>query len=392
MLKADNRSRRSCLLKSTDRLPTVRRWNGLQVSPLHQEPFGRKLAGGGMNALVGHLAQPTSHRDVGAFAVDREPLLGQAAGQGNIEAAAQIADEALHLALGLGPVRLTQPGRKAAMAGKIEKAGMEAVLPAPVAVALGNNRAHIVVEDLTRNPAKSQKGVLVGGNQRLDPLVADKLNISRPTPTERRHEHRKPIGTAPDHRPVRLHLFARRGLEADDRRRSRHRLEGGDKHLQHRVAAGITPLAQLTQEDAGRDPVRRCRSQASGNIALERVELGYPLRPRLVAHRLLVTKIAPHRVARHPKLAGDLAYALPMPMQNPDLQCHLCSHHPGPLSNEETLYRVGQTSIGDWVSFAPALTGCTAALLRALPRAIKMRSSTADIRQRQLLGGRSFVI
>src|SRR4051812_2814998 len=146
MLKADNRSRRSCLLKSTDRLPTVRRWNGLQVSPLHQEPFGRKLAGGGMNALVGHLAQPTSHRDVGAFAVGREPLLGQAAGQGNIEAAAQIADEALHLALGLGPVGLTQPGRKAAMAGKIEKNGIEREIPATLFAMPGKNRVYGVIK------------------------------------------------------------------------------------------------------------------------------------------------------------------------------------------------------------------------------------------------------
>ena len=208
----------------------------------------------------------------------------------------------------------------------------------------------------------------MGGDQRLDPLVADELDIaarlqpSVATNTESRSAPRR------IDRPVHLHLLARRGLEADDRRRSRHRLERGDKHLQHRVAAAITPLAQLTQQHARRDPVRRCRSQPSGDIALERVELGYPLRPRLVAHRLLVTKIAPHRVARNPKLAGDLAYALPMPMQNPDLQCHLCSHHPGPLSKEETLYRVGQTSIGDWVSFAPALTARRTSLKTARHR------------------------
>ena len=53
------------------------------------------------------------------------------------------------------------------MAGEVEKAGMEAVPAAAIAVPLQHDGAHIVVQHLARRAAERQKGVLVRLDQRL---------------------------------------------------------------------------------------------------------------------------------------------------------------------------------------------------------------------------------
>jgi Resolvase, N terminal domain len=84
----------------------------------------------------------------------------------------------------------------------------------------------------------------------------------------------------------------------------------------------LNTLAAITGKKAG--------FRSLGDIGLERVELGRPRRTRLVARRLLVPQIAPHRVARDARFPRDLADALAVPMQYPDLQSRLHSHHPAP--------------------------------------------------------------
>ena len=59
-----------------------------------------------------------------------------AAGERHPEAALQVADEALDLAFGLGPIGPAQPRQEAGVPGEVEEAGMEAMHAPPVGIAL----------------------------------------------------------------------------------------------------------------------------------------------------------------------------------------------------------------------------------------------------------------
>jgi hypothetical protein len=174
----------------------------------------------------------------------------------------------------------TVPRLKATMPRKVEKARMKAMAAAAMAVPLQHHGAHIVVQHLARRAAECQKRVLVRLDRRFDPLVA-----WRPGSIAGRDKYRKPVAAAPDNRPVDLHLFARRGLESDERRRRPLRHERGHQLLQHRVTAGIPALAQFPQQHARWDPLRRCRGQPLQDVILEPIELCPPRRTRLVARR-----------------------------------------------------------------------------------------------------------
>ena len=204
--------------------------------------------------------------EVGRLAVDDQAFLGQSAGQRNPEALAQVANEPLALALGLGPIRCAQPRLETTMPSKVEKSRMKAVVTAAIGVPLQDDRAHIVVQHLAWRPAERQKRVLVRLDQRFHPLIADKLDIGRPAPPQCRNKHRKPVAAAPNDRPVHLHLFARPGLKTDDRDRRLFRLERGDQRLQHRSVRG---LCRRTAERSGArsDPGKR----AAGGIARARI-------------------------------------------------------------------------------------------------------------------------
>jgi len=84
-------------------------------------------------------------RQVRRRTVNDQPLLGQPAGQRNVEALPQIADEPPYLALGPRPIRRAQPRPEAAVPGKVQKAGVEAVSTATIAVSLDDDGAHVVV-------------------------------------------------------------------------------------------------------------------------------------------------------------------------------------------------------------------------------------------------------
>ena len=218
---------------------------------------------------------------------------------------------------------------------------MEAVSTPTIAVPLQHNRAHIIVQYLVRRAAEREKGVLVRLDQGLDPLVGDKLDIGGPAPSQGRDKHRKPVAAAANDRPVDLHLFAGLGLETNDWSRRFLRLERGRQGLEHRIAAGIAPLAQLPQQHACRDPFRRCRRQPFDDIVLERVELCRPRRTQFVTRRRFVTQIASNRVARAPRLPRDLPYPFATSMQYPDLQCCLPANHSVPSDCERTSLDAG---------------------------------------------------
>src|SRR5262249_58971500 len=105
------------------------------------------------------------------------------------------------------------------MPSKVEKPRVKTVSAMAVTVSLQHNRAHVVVQHLARRPAERQKRVLVRLDHRFDPLITDKLDIGCAAPSQGRDKHRYPVAATPDNRPVDLHLFARCGLETDDRLR-----------------------------------------------------------------------------------------------------------------------------------------------------------------------------
>jgi hypothetical protein len=113
---------------------------------------------------------------------------------------------------------VAQTGQEAGVLGVVEEPGVKAVHAAAVRVALDDHRLHVVVEHFLRHAAEGQERPLVAADQRLHALVVAELDVGRPAPPQGRDEHLQLVRPTPDRRPVRLHLMARLGLEADDRR------------------------------------------------------------------------------------------------------------------------------------------------------------------------------
>ena len=276
------------------------------------------------------MAPPPHGGAAGRRPVHHHSVRRHPARQWHPEAAPEVADEPLHLTLALRPVGLAQARAEAAVPGEVEEPWLEPVPPAAVAVPLDHDGAHVVVEHLPRHAAEGEEGVLVAGQQRLEPLVGDEFGVGRPAPAEGGDEHRQPVRAAPDHRPVHLHLLAGGSLEAHDRPgRRRRRSEPGQGLLEDRVAARVAALAQLPQQRRRLQALRRGLRDPHGDVGLERRELARPRRPRPIPRRG-VAQVAPRRVPRRPHLARDLPNALAVLGQHPDLHRQLSPKHPGP--------------------------------------------------------------
>ena len=89
-------------------------------------------------------------------------------------------DEALDLALGLGPIRAAQSRQKAVVVGKVAEPGLQPVLARAIRVTADHHGAHVVVKHLVRRAADERKRRLVARRQRLEPLVGDELHVGRP--------------------------------------------------------------------------------------------------------------------------------------------------------------------------------------------------------------------
>ena len=114
--------------------------------------------------------------------VEHQPLLAQPVGRLHKEAAAQVTDEALDLALHRGTTELAQPGPEAGIAGKVQEAGLETVTPATVGVPLHNDGTHVVLKHLARHDPEGQERILKGGDQRLEAPVGGQPQLGRPAP------------------------------------------------------------------------------------------------------------------------------------------------------------------------------------------------------------------
>ena len=168
-----------------------------------------------MDTFIGDVGKPGGHFDIGGAHVKQCALLLEPAHERHVERATQIPVEALHLALGLGPVRSTQFDDESTMVRVVEKPGVEAVLPVTVVIALHHHGLHVVVEHFFNHAAKACKGVLVALDQGVDFHVRHKFHKACPAVAKRCAEGVEwstPRGAKLN--PVDLHLLARGGLKA----------------------------------------------------------------------------------------------------------------------------------------------------------------------------------
>src|SRR5208282_1987051 len=137
------------------------------------------------------LPQPGPDPGVGRVAIDFESFGAKLARQRNVEAPAQVADEALNLALGLRPIGPAQARHEAMMMCEVEESAVIPMQPWPVAIPIAHHGAHVVVQHFARNSAEEVKRALVAAEQRLQPLIGDELDVNRPAPSQCRYEHRE---------------------------------------------------------------------------------------------------------------------------------------------------------------------------------------------------------
>ena len=136
----------------------------LQGRALRVERGLHRLAGGGVGAPVGDLVTPLVKLPVQIFQV-LEPA-------GQEEVLAHVAERALHLALGLGPVGPAGPGMEPVVRGQGQQGGMVDDL---TGLGLAQHRGlHAVIQQPGRDPAQLGKGRLVAGHQHVQRLAPDK--------------------------------------------------------------------------------------------------------------------------------------------------------------------------------------------------------------------------
>jgi hypothetical protein len=95
---------------------------------------------------------------------------------------------------------------EAMMMREVEEGAVIPMQPWPVAIPIAHHRAHVVVQHFAQNSAEEVKRALVAAEHRLQQLIGDELDVSRPAPSQCRDEHREPVAPAPDGREVALHL------------------------------------------------------------------------------------------------------------------------------------------------------------------------------------------
>lgn len=257
---------------------------------------GRLFARRAVGTHVGYLGHPATDMCVGDVHVEPQSGAFQGGRQRHEETALEVTVEPLDLALGLGPIRPTQPGHESAALGQRQQVAMPAMQPLAVGVTLDNHRLGVVQQDLLGNAAEVLERLPKATHEGLRILVVGEAHVARPAEAERRHERQQRIAAAPDHREVCLHLLAGRRLEAHDRIVG-HALERRDVRLELADASGVASFADFPQQHRRRDPVRPGCLDPPVQILVKLIELAGPRRPRAVARRLLATQIPPHRVA-----------------------------------------------------------------------------------------------
>ena len=69
---------------------------------------------------------------------------------------------------------------------EVEEGAVVTMQPWAVLIAIGHDRAHVVVQHFARHPAEEVERTLVATEQRLQPLIGYELDVARPAPAQRR--------------------------------------------------------------------------------------------------------------------------------------------------------------------------------------------------------------
>ena len=229
-----------------------------------------------MHAFVGDVFQPACHFDVGRYDIDLQACLLQAAGQGHVKRAAQVAVEALDFAFGFCTVRPAQLDDKPAVFGIVKKSAVVPVLAFAMAVTLKHDRLHVVVQHASGYTAKGLEGSLVARHQRLHLHVGDELHVAGAAVTQRGAKGMQRVCSFPELYPVHLQLLAWRGLETHDRIGRRFRFERAQKYEQLGLPTQIAALNNLAHQHRRRYPQRLGRLLTRAQIGLVRCKFGGP--------------------------------------------------------------------------------------------------------------------
>ncbi len=183
--------------------------HGPQQEPLLLEPVRRPLVGGAVDPLVGHVEAPEH-----GLPVEVVEVRGT---RGWDEGVLHVAQKALHLALGLGPVRLAEPGVEA----HPQRTVQEARGPHRWAVRVPpqHHQLRVVVQESPGHAAEVLEGMHVAALEAGQVGLRDDLDVAGPRPVQHHGEGPHllggPVGSHQrDRRQVDLRLLARAGLEA----------------------------------------------------------------------------------------------------------------------------------------------------------------------------------
>ena len=266
-----------------------------QMRALFGEVLGDDPIGGAVPAHIGYRAEPGAQLPVQI--VDG----GEAARQE--EVGADVAVRALHLALGLGPIRRAGARGEAVVRCTAQQLGV--VDDGLVGVSLAQHRClHAVVQDLARHPAEVLERLHVTAQHRGQVLMQHELPPQIPAVTQHHGKqphfalHLRRSGEAdPELGEVDLRLRPRRRFESHLEHGCRRRAHAAQKVTQRGLAAGIAQVPDLSQQP--RSGELRPRQQALAQIIPVRIDYRVPSDPRLVprghqptpdvlAHRLAI--------------------------------------------------------------------------------------------------------
>lgn len=269
------------------------------------QQHGGLLLGGAMDALVRDLVQPLADMGIGGGGIEQQAGTVERGRQRRHEAALEVAVEALDLALGAGAVGTADAGPEVEGRGQVQQRRMPAVLAFAVGVALQDDGAGVVEEQVLRHAAEEDEGLADAGEPGLAVLALAKAHIGGAAVAEGGDKGLEGEAAAADGGEVDLQLAAGRRLEADDRV-VRARLEGLQVGLELADAAVVAALLQLAQQHRGRNPVRMGSLDPLLEVALERVELGRARGAfRVLGNAGRLAQIAPDGVTGHAELTGN---------------------------------------------------------------------------------------
>ena len=208
------------------------------------EAVDRTLPGRGMPADVGCALQP-AHGLLVEIVVIRKRAAVE-------EALADVADRALHFALGLGPIGSARARHEPPVRGEPQELLVQHQAAAGAAVVGQHHGAHLVEQQLLRNPAEPVEGALQTFHQDRHGLPSIELQPQQPGVAEDDHQGMAPAPGQRERTEVHLALMPRRRLEPDQRCNRFARSRRTHVVVHARVAARVARSADLIEK-----PLRR---------------------------------------------------------------------------------------------------------------------------------------